>query len=612
MIIKTVYILFLGVSMGKIRILDESVSNIIAAGEVVENPASMVKELLENSLDANSSYIKIEVKDSGRYVKIVDNGIGMTQEDLLLSVERHATSKIWTKEDLYNLNTYGFRGEALSSVAAVSKMTLSSRTEKDELGTTINILAGKITNLKEIQKNIGTEIEIRELFYNTPARLKFLRKSSTEYSNIKDIVVREAIANPNVSIILIIEGKEVLRTSGRGIDNAILDIFGRNILKNLKKFSYGYIGNISIVRSSKDSIYVFVNGRPVKSKIVEEAVIEGYYTKLMKGKYPFAIIDLKIDPKDIDVNVHPSKKIVKFSNEEKIYYDIVQSINENLSGDYDFVTYEQKIEYVPEKKSNFLDFKEFMEVSESKIDVDKKIFSPKENLEKEFKSPKIELPLEIESEKKYCDQKKTLTENKEYFKLEEELVKNKYKVLGQFSNSFILVEEENELVIYDQHIVHERILYENLKKEYGVKETNSQQLLVPIKIETSIKEKEIILENMDYLKKFGFEVEEFSPEEVIIRSVPSIEFKDSIKNIFYEIVEGLKKIGNRDKNKIIENLIISMSCRGAIKANEVLSLEEMKILIDDLHKINEYTCPHGRPIRLKLTMDDLEKGFKRK
>lgn len=612
MIIKTVYILFLGVSMGKIRILDESVSNIIAAGEVVENPASMVKELLENSLDANSSYIKIEVKDSGRYVKIVDNGIGMTQEDLLLSVERHATSKIWTKEDLYNLNTYGFRGEALSSVAAVSKMTLSSRTEKDELGTTINILAGKITNLKEIQKNIGTEIEIRELFYNTPARLKFLRKSSTEYSNIKDIVVREAIANPNVSIILIIEGKEVLRTSGRGIDNAILDIFGRNILKNLKKFSYGYIGNISIVRSSKDSIYVFVNGRPVKSKIVEEAVIEGYYTKLMKGKYPFAIIDLKIDPKDIDVNVHPSKKIVKFSNEEKIYYDILQSINENLSGDYDFVTYEQKIECVPEKKSNFLDFKEFMEVSESKIDVDKKIFSPKENLEKEFKSPKIELPLEIESEKKYCDQKKTLTENKEYFKLEEELVKNKYKVLGQFSNSFILVEEENELVIYDQHIVHERILYENLKKEYGVKETNSQQLLVPIKIETSIKEKEIILENMDYLKKFGFEVEEFSPEEVIIRSVPSIEFKDSIKNIFYEIVEGLKKIGNRDKNKIIENLIISMSCRGAIKANEVLSLEEMKILIDDLHKINEYTCPHGRPIRLKLTMDDLEKGFKRK
>lgn len=598
--------------MGKIRILDESVSNIIAAGEVVENPASMVKELLENSLDANSSYIKIEVKDSGRYVKIVDNGIGMTQEDLLLSVERHATSKIWTKEDLYNLNTYGFRGEALSSVAAVSKMTLSSRTEKDELGTTINILAGKITNLKEIQKNIGTEIEIRELFYNTPARLKFLRKSSTEYSNIKDIVVREAIANPNVSIILIIEGKEVLRTSGRGIDNAILDIFGRNILKNLKKFSYGYIGNISIVRSSKDSIYVFVNGRPVKSKIVEEAVIEGYYTKLMKGKYPFAIIDLKIDPKDIDVNVHPSKKIVKFSNEEKIYYDILQSINENLSGDYDFVTYEQKIECVPEKKSNFLDFKEFMEVSESKIDVDKKIFSPKENLEKEFKSPKIELPLEIESEKKYCDQKKTLTENKEYFKLEEELVKNKYKVLGQFSNSFILVEEENELVIYDQHIVHERILYENLKKEYGVKETNSQQLLVPIKIETSIKEKEIILENMDYLKKFGFEVEEFSPEEVIIRSVPSIEFKDSIKNIFYEIVEGLKKIGNRDKNKIIENLIISMSCRGAIKANEVLSLEEMKILIDDLHKINEYTCPHGRPIRLKLTMDDLEKGFKRK
>ena len=309
--------------MGIIKILDEEVSNMIAAGEVVENPASMIKELLENSIDAKSSYIKINVKNGNRYVKISDNGKGMTKDDVLLSVERHATSKISTKEDLSNILTYGFRGEALSSISAVSKMSIFSKTENDEIGTFISLSGGKVTNLKEMARDTGTEIEIKELFFNTPARLKFLRKETTEFRAIKDIVIQEALANPNISIILSLDDKEVLRTSGRGMKNTILEIFGKNTLQNVVSFPLGFLGNTSLNRSNKEGIFIFINNRPVKSKIIEEALIDGYYTKLMKGKYPFAILFIEIDPQEVDVNVHPSKKIVKFSDDKYIYLSLI-------------------------------------------------------------------------------------------------------------------------------------------------------------------------------------------------------------------------------------------------------------------------------------------------
>ena len=324
--------------MNRIRILDESVSNAIAAGEVVENPTSMIKELIENSLDAGSKEIKLEVWNGGLDICISDSGCGMSKEDLLLSIERHATSKITTKDDLFNIRTYGFRGEALSSIASVSKMILSSRTEDSPNGTQMNVLGGKVTNLKDIQKNVGTQIEIKDLFYNTPARKKFLRKDTTEYLNIKDIFLREALANPNVKFILNIEGKESIRTSGNGIENAILEIFGKNYLKNFSKFSLGYLGNANLFKANKDSIFVFINGRSVKSKIVEEAVIAAYHTKLMKGKYPSALIFLDIDPAEIDVNVHPSKKIVKFANQSEIYDLVKGEIEKFFSDDENFIS----------------------------------------------------------------------------------------------------------------------------------------------------------------------------------------------------------------------------------------------------------------------------------
>lgn len=645
--------------MGIIKVLDESVSNMIAAGEVVENPASMIKELLENSLDAGSKNIKIDVKNGGKHVIISDDGKGMSQEDLLMSVERHATSKIRKKEDLYNLFTYGFRGEALSSIAAVSKMILSSKDEDSSVGSTVNVSGGKITGLKEVQRNRGTTIEIKDLFFNTPARLKFLRKATTEYMNIKDIVIQEALGNADVAITLILDDKVSIKTTGNGLDNAVVEIFGNNVLKNCKKFSMGYLGNGSLYRSTKDSIFTFVNGRMVKSKLIENAVIDGYYTKLMKGKYPFAIIFLEIDPQEVDVNVHPSKKIVKFSDEKFIYKKILREIENTFERDDKFVspTFEEK-----QEDNSFLDFAEFskfvplkaenkqfedikVEKYEKKEINDKPIEREVENKLKEEISRTLEIPakapiedkkiieleisdsennfnwLEGEKEKKKVENIKiekpiSINEDIKEKKLEKEennfQKKNKkvaFKVLGQIFNSFILVERDGILEIYDQHIVHERILYEKLKEEYYSSEVSSQQLLVPIRVLVDPRERELVFENIESFNKFGFEIDEFGDNEILIRAVPIMNFRDSIENIFREILMNLRENKSKD---IRENIIISMSCRGAVKANEKLTQDEMEIMVEKLHEIGEYTCPHGRPIIIKITMNDLEKLFKRK
>jgi DNA mismatch repair protein MutL len=319
--------------MNKIKILDESVSNIIAAGEVVENPASMIKELIENSLDAKAKSIRIEVKNSGRDVKISDTGIGMEKEDLFLCVERHATSKIKNKDDIFNLTSYGFRGEALASIGSISKLIISTKTSNSKVGHKINLLAGKITKYEEIAKTDGTEIVIKDLFFNMPARLKFLRKKSTEYGKIREIVLKEALYNVGVSFSLTLDGREVIKTSGTKIENTILELFGRNTLKNSTKFSLGYWGNTELLKSNKESIYTYVNGRYVKSKTIEKAVLDAYYTKLVRGKYPFTIIFFEISPEMVDVNVHPSKKIVKFVDEGRVYKEILEQLTEAIYSD---------------------------------------------------------------------------------------------------------------------------------------------------------------------------------------------------------------------------------------------------------------------------------------
>ena len=637
--------------MSRIRILDESVSNAIAAGEVVENPTSMIKELIENSLDAGSKEIKLEVWNGGLDISISDSGCGMSKEDLLLSVERHATSKIFTKDDLFNIRTYGFRGEALSSIASVSKMILSSRTEDMKNGTQMNVLGGKVTNLKDIQRNVGTQIEIKDLFYNTPARKKFLRKENTEYLNIKDIFLKEALANPNVKFILNIEGKESIKTSGNGIENAILEIFGKNYLKNFSKFSLGYLGNANLFKANRDSIFVFINGRSVKSKIVEEAVIAAYHTKLMKGKYPTALIFLEVKPSEIDVNVHPSKKVVKFANQNAIFDLVKEEIANFFIDDEDFISpyIEAENEVEENTKNNFLDINDFSQLSVvKKEDYSKKDYKDIEiEKEKTFGSTAITTesdinPNEIKEDSKNIENfdnsvKNSVSIDKNKIEINDDIVgkseNNKYifnqedvsrgkifddfsslknidfKVIGQVFDTFILVERNGLLEIYDQHIIHERILYEKLKQEYYSHSMSKQNLLVPIRFELDPREKQLALENTEIFSSFGFDIDDFDKNEILLRSIPTMNLRDSYENIFREILDNISK--NKDKD-IRENIIISMSCKGAIKANHKLTLEEMYSMVAKLHEVGEYTCPHGRPIIVKMSLLDLEKLFKRK
>ena len=669
--------------MGYIKILDESVSNIIAAGEVVENPASMIKEMIENSLDAKATVIKIEVFKGGTEVKINDNGIGMDKEDTLLSIERHATSKISTKDDVFNLQTYGFRGEALASIAAVSKLTITTRTAASNTGYRIGSYGGVVRKFEEISRNPGTEIEVRDLFYNTPARKKFLRKESTEYNKIRDIVLKEALANTEVAFILELDGKATINTSGRGIDNTILELFGKSVLRNLNKFEYGYLGNVEILRSSKDYIFTYINKRYVKSATIERAVIDGYYTKLMKGKYPFAIIFFDIDPAEIDVNVHPSKKIVKFSNDKAIYRQLKDSIDEffyhndreNWQPNIDLLKQNINVENKDEKISNlfsdeivktdsqkFFSFethdgnfdvvnsdankeenvmveteternysaeesqdvnpevakeeaasKEIMSANEENLDFSVS-YNEKENEKQDSVMPEVrgEYFQKAEKEERYANF--NIEKSSEGYKVgtfeKHEGRQFDYNILGQIFDTYILVRKNDELEIYDQHIIHERILYEELKDKFYSKKLNSQQLLIPQKIEVTAVEKSIILENQETFSEFGFDIDQFSDNEMLLRAVPAFDFREDVKNVFHKLLEDLK-----DENEIKdlrENIIISMSCKGAVKAGQKLDMGEMQNMVRRLHEVGKYTCPHGRPIIVKLTKNDLDKMFGRK
>ena len=673
--------------MGYIKILDESVSNIIAAGEVVENPASMIKEMIENSLDAKATVIKIEVFKGGTEVKINDNGIGMDKEDTLLSIERHATSKISTKDDVFNLQTYGFRGEALASIAAVSKLTITTRTAASNTGYRIGSYGGVVRKFEEISRNPGTEIEVRDLFYNTPARKKFLRKESTEYNKIRDIVLKEALANTEVAFILELDGKATINTSGRGIDNTILELFGKSVLRNLNKFEYGYLGNVEILRSSKDYIFTYINKRYVKSATIERAVIDGYYTKLMKGKYPFAIIFFDIDPAEIDVNVHPSKKIVKFSNDKAIYRQLKDSIDEffyhndreNWQPNIALLKQNINVENKDEKISNLFsdeivktDSQKFFSFEthdgnfsgvNSDVNKDEASVMIEAEIEKNYSVEKSQdvnpevvksaiteekvIPEEMklgnrenidfsvsynerENENQYSgvpevrEEYISQTEKKEkYSNIEKSNEGYKvgtfekhegrqfdYNILGQIFDTYILVRKNDELEIYDQHIIHERILYEELKDKFYSKKLDSQQLLIPQKIEVTAVEKSIILKNQETFSEFGFDIDQFSDNEMLLRAVPAFDFREDVKNVFHKLLEDLK-----DENEIKdlrENIIISMSCKGAVKAGQKLDMGEMQNMVRRLHEVGKYTCPHGRPIIVKLTKNDLDKMFGRK
>ena len=551
--------------MSIIKILDENVSNIIAAGEVVDNPASMIKELYENSIDAQAKNIEIHIKSDLSYFKILDDGVGMVKEDLFLCIERHATSKLHTKEDIFNLNTYGFRGEALASIAAVSKMNISSKTETNKLGLKISIFGGNIVNSSDIAMKTGTIIEIRDLFYNTPARKKFLRKEQTELTAIKDILLKLALANFEIATKLIIDDKVIFSSSGTSLDNAIIELLGKNIYRNLKKFKYGYLGNQEIYRGSKNYIYTFINKRYCKSNIIERSVIDGYYTKLMKHKYPFAIILYDINPSEIDVNVHPSKKIIKFSDDKIVYRQIRKAIEDFFYED-DRKNY--TISSIPKttQVSQVLEENTFKH-SEAKV---QELFSYTDTIED----------------------------------------KETYNILAQVFDTYIVVQKKDSIDFYDQHALHERLNYEALKEKYYNQTMTKKQLLIPEVFELSLTEKNILFNNIQIFSDFCFEIDELSENEIVLRAVPDFELRTTNEKIIKSIIECL--MSNKTLTDIREKVIISMACRYSIMAGQKLSMPEMKDLVKRIHEINKFNCPHGRPIISSITKNYLDKLSKRK
>lgn len=584
--------------MGKIKLLSRELSDIIAAGEVISDTASLLKELIENSLDAKATSIEIHISNDARNIKIKDNGEGMTLEDLEICTKRHATSKINSKEDLFNIKTYGFRGEALSSIASISKMYIATKQRESNEGHKIYLDAGEIVSKEITKQSVGTEIAIFDLFFNVPARLKFLKTIKSENNKIKDITLKEALVNSGVSFSLYIDDALKLKSSGKGIENTIIELFNVNVLKALHKFDLGFLGNSSLVRSSRDCIFTYFNGRYAKSPMVDKAIIDAYYTRLEKGKYPFVILFLDIDPREIDVNVHPSKKTVKFTNDKAIYLHVRKRVEEALNA------IDRTIVTLAIDSDKIVSISNVKNIDNMKIGNTNKSNSMVNNLneKRNFESsPSLDNFIQnVKNEQKVENKKIPLGEDVDYF------VENRF--VGQIFNTFSVVECKGRIEIYDNHIVQERLLYDEIREKHDKKKIISQALLVPIKVSLSKLDKDRALDNIDFFKEYGFEVEDFGGDEVVLRKVPLFKFTDSYNNIFKDLISLVRSEGIKD---IREKVIVTMSCRQSIKAGDRVDDEEMKVLINRLHKNKRYSCPHGRNIILELSDKYIEKHFKR-
>ncbi len=653
--------------MARINILDTETSNKIAAGEVVERPSSVVKELIENSIDSGSKNITIEIEDGGqKSIKVLDDGHGIHPEDIEKAFMPHATSKIYSIEDIYTISTMGFRGEALASIAAVSNTVLKSRIDEFEYGKEISINGGVIDFIRDTGCNVGTSIEVKNLFFNVPARKKFLKSSSRETAYISDIINRLALANSSVSFKLINNGKKALNTYGTGkLSDAIRSVYGKSISDNIISFEkhsdiasvYGYIGNSDISRGSRNNQSVFVNKRYIKSKLITAAVENAFKSFLTINKYPFFIVFLDIFPEFIDVNVHPTKSEIKFRDDREIFkltFDAVhEALRNSLRSSFDIPPDEENklkdeeiysdkresstvqlpIDLNSFNQSNYKnedygnnknydcnsqglsDFKEVLkETGYNKTDFNYDNINKNEKLQREEAvniydnkrddADNSDISTKIASQENQCIDK-TISEEK--------IAKfPPLTIIGQFRNTYIIAEASDNLYLIDQHAAHEKVLFEKYKR--SIKENNviSQILITPSVIELTPEDYDYYLENCDLFKKSGFDVESFGENTVSIREVPLILGKPDIKNLFMDILDNLKNMGSGEAWEIKYSSIAKLACKSAVKANDSLSNIEMKALIEDLRFIEDpFTCPHGRPTIVKFTLNELEKKFKR-
>ncbi len=578
--------------MSIIKVLSENLVNQIAAGEVVERPASVVKELVENSIDAGAHKITIDVKDAGKtLIRISDNGKGMTKEDLKLAIQRHATSKIVDESDLWKISTMGFRGEALASIASVSKMNIRSKMENDIAGNEIKLEASSVISENEIGMSQGSQIEVENLFYNTPARQNYLKKDSTELSHISSTLNTIALANPSIAFKLIHNDKTVFDLPRvTDLISRISDVFGKSTADAMLPIFYGgsefqldgFIGKPLLSRSTTQHQYVFVNGRPIQHYLLANRIKAAYHSMLMEDKKPVFLLNIKIDPALIDVNVHPRKLEIRFEDQQTIVRIIYSAVKTALD----------KANLIPK---GFTESRNYMSDS----------FPKKEAKAFSFDIPKNTVPQAI-------DFTKNIMQGRAPMNLEENIPS--IKSITQIANSYIVAEDESGLVLIDQHAAHERVRYEELMNQFENQEKSVQPLLVAQEMELSTDEIDLINENKEIFEKLGFEIEEFGGKTFVINAVPTCLSGEDLDPVIKGVLDDIKNHKSPSNMQgRIEEILTYMSCRSAIKFGQTLSLEEMQALIDQMQELKRpFTCPHGRPTMISLTLSELEKMFGRK
>ena len=607
--------------MSKIKILPEILSNKIAAGEVVERPASVVKELIENSLDADSTRIFVDVEKGGRnLIRVSDNGSGMSRDDALLAIERYATSKIYNDQDLFSIHTLGFRGEALPSIAAVSRFLIVTRDDTADVGVEISVDGGTIKKVAEVGAPKGTMVTVRQLFFNTPARRKFLKTIGTEMGHIADRIASIALGNPGVHFRLSHNDKIVKdwQVTSESFDR-VADVLGKDLKRNLHSIEFqnngiaigGWISDPRITRRTSQALYLYVNGRLVRDRIIQHALFEGYSQRLVKGQFPVAVIFIKVPLDEVDVNVHPTKNEVRFARQREVHEAVRRAVAQTL--------YEVDRPVWGTAKSE--EHKAFSEVSQVSESIESEFGRPStssEGLQVGGKGPvpwmKGGSPNEGATHKSQPKPRNLQPANR--FTQSDVWPEKQFsdmRTIGQFSNSYIVCEAEEGLILIDQHAAHERILFEKFSTQSAKTKQSTQRLLVPETIELGYREAGVLEKVLPDLKELGLEVEPFGGNTYVAKSVPSLLADREIKPLIIEIVEKIVEIGSaQGLTEALDKCRMVMACHGAIRANQALSEMQIKALLGQLDECqNPSHCPHGRPTWIRWELRALEKLFKR-
>lgn len=636
--------------MPNIEILDQQTIDKIAAGEVIERPSSVVKELVENAIDAQASAITVEIKEGGiAFIRITDNGCGIEKDEVKLAFLRHSTSKIRSVEDLFTVSSLGFRGEALSSIAAVSQVELITKTVRGISGVRYVMEGGKEQSLEEIGAPEGTTFLVRNLFYNTPARRKFLRTAQTEAGYIGDLMEKLALSHPEISFKFISNNQLKLHTSGNSnLKEIIYHIYGRDIAANLLEvreendlFSVsGFIGKPLISRGNRNFENYFINGRYIKSALIAKSIEEGYQSFTMQHKYPFTVLHISINGKLLDVNVHPTKMELRFSDGQAVYQFLSELVRNTINQSE--LVYQVSLEdekkvqkrQQQEKRESLNSSRKAPEPFETrrlsalkeKIQKDSPYepkYEKKEQPKLAKEQPKLAKEQPISTEK----QPELVAESSEYTILPDitgETVPQTarklldissckdHRIIGQLFETYWLVEFDNQLYIIDQHAAHEKVLYERTIRSLETKEYTSQVIYPPILLTLNMQEEELLKKYMEYFEKLGFVLEHFGGKEYSVTAVPANLFGLEGKDLMLELLDSLSEFRGRETPQMITEKVASMSCKAAVKGNQSLSRQEIERLISELLTLeNPYHCPHGRPTIISMSKYELEKKFKR-